>query len=202
MKIFKTIITFSDFKPGEIFVYDTIEFEGKLWIVPEWLIDSSLKRRKPKRIIALDNFLYEAIDRGKHPFRADFRLNNPIYRGILYSQTPMISNVQENPEIWYDIHEWIDIQELFFVFHWSLLLFPKSLIRITPWSLVLQFLPFYVTFRVTITDKIYGRFIWKAKIRLQRDHYNNPKEQFFLNYVIQAFYYLIFELVLKIIWPC
>ncbi len=59
MKILKTMIFFSDAEPGKIFLYDTIEYDGKFWIVPEWLINRTLGKRRPARIIPLNQYRHQ-----------------------------------------------------------------------------------------------------------------------------------------------
>jgi hypothetical protein len=55
MKILKTLIQRVD--DGELLAADTIEYEGKLWIVPEWLAGPTKGTEMPARIICLDNLL-------------------------------------------------------------------------------------------------------------------------------------------------
>jgi len=42
---------------GELLEADTIEYEGKLWIVPEWLAGPTKGTEMPARIICLAAFL-------------------------------------------------------------------------------------------------------------------------------------------------
>ena len=63
------------------FPIGTIEYEGKLWLVPEWLVNDREGWRTPKRIICLSHLKVQDL-RGKgHP--ADFAVNVPIPKSEL-----------------------------------------------------------------------------------------------------------------------
>jgi hypothetical protein len=49
---------------GTIVMIDTIEHEGGLWLVPQWLENPSQGVRSPRRIIRLDVLPYEATTFG------------------------------------------------------------------------------------------------------------------------------------------
>ena len=104
MKIFKTFITFTDAEPGKILKCDTIEFEGKFWLVPEWLEKAAIGEMQPLRIICLDLLPHQKIQRGTP---ADFVLNDPIpkcvFDGEIPPQTTLNFRILESPEIWVEI---------------------------------------------------------------------------------------------------
>ena len=81
-----TILQTAMFVSGEgkavIYLADTIEHEGKLWIVPTWLESPALPYKMPERIICLDNLPHQ-----KGPPH-DFVLNYPIPKDVLYGQVP------------------------------------------------------------------------------------------------------------------
>lgn len=81
MKIFKTMLSLE----GEAIIYqiDTIEYEGKMWLVPRWLEASSEGWKRPERIICLDELRHQ---RGSSGIPADFILNDPIPRSVLLDQ--------------------------------------------------------------------------------------------------------------------
>jgi hypothetical protein len=78
MKIFKTVVSFI----GEINRYkvDTIEYEGKMWLVPVWLDSETKGISMPARIICLDNLPHQKIQEGTD---YHFVLNCPIPRSIV-----------------------------------------------------------------------------------------------------------------------
>ena len=89
MKIFKTVVSFI----GEINRYkvDTIEYEGKMWLVPVWLDSETEDISMPARIICLDNLPYQKIQEGTD---YHFVLNCPIPRSIVGGKN------QNYKEIW------------------------------------------------------------------------------------------------------
>ena len=99
IKIFKTLLSVE----GEgIYKYDTIEYEGDLWLVPEWIDNSSEGYSRPTRIIRL-TFLPHT--RG---FSEDeYVLQNPIPKFVFEGHVPLELKrfyvVIENPEIFVDI---------------------------------------------------------------------------------------------------
>lgn len=72
---------------GEAIIYmaDTIEYEGKMWLVPEWLEAPSEGWKTPERIVCLDGFPHQKVESG---VPADFVLNKPIPKDVLYGQIP------------------------------------------------------------------------------------------------------------------
>ena len=48
----QTILVLRD--DGELFVADAIDYEGKLWLVPEWIPGPELRCERPTRLICLD----------------------------------------------------------------------------------------------------------------------------------------------------
>ncbi len=101
MKILKTLITFTDTDLGKILKCDTIEFEGKLWLVPEWLENAATGEMQPLRIICLDLLPHQKIQRSTP---ADFVLNAPIpkcvFDGEIPSETTLNFQIVESPAIW------------------------------------------------------------------------------------------------------
>jgi hypothetical protein len=84
MKIFKTIVMIED--DGSIGPCDTIQYEGRLWLVPEWLEVPSEQKTVPTRIIGL------APDRFQKPnqkYRADYFLTGSISKALLAGQIPI-----------------------------------------------------------------------------------------------------------------
>ncbi len=102
IKITKILKTMVAIQSEGIFLCDTIEYEGKLWLVPEWLDNPSKGYSMPARIICL-TFLPHT-----HGFSEDeFVLQNPIPKSVFDGHIPLeLRNsyiVIENPEIFVDI---------------------------------------------------------------------------------------------------
>lgn len=87
MKILQTFVaTSGDVETqGTIFKMDTIEHEGKLWLVPQWLENREEGWMTPARIILLDVLQHEDIRDSKLP--ADYNLNYPIPKAVLDGKT-------------------------------------------------------------------------------------------------------------------
>lgn len=83
MKIYKTIVATTD-EEGEIIRCDTIEHEGALWLVPEWLRSNSGGSLLPARIIRISEHPHQRIESGEP---ADFVLNGPVPKGLLYDRS-------------------------------------------------------------------------------------------------------------------
>jgi hypothetical protein len=96
MKLLKTMVSL---KNQGIVLCDTIEHEGELWLVPEW-IDGVPKEgySKPARIICLTSLRH-----GGGFGKADFVLNDPIPKDIWTGLVPPESatpyTMIESPDI-------------------------------------------------------------------------------------------------------
>lgn len=87
MKIFKTVVTLIDLDAlGQRMVVDTIEHEGKLWLVPEWSSTLDGKSTKPTRIICLEGLPLQANTGDRT--QAEFDLQCPMTKAILNGQAP------------------------------------------------------------------------------------------------------------------
>ncbi len=101
MKILKTLVYFSgdlEFQ-GQICAMDTIEFEGKMWLVPVWLDNREEGFSYPARIILLDTLPHE---KSRSPLE-DFLLTDPLPKAVFDGQVPPESEldyvVVERPDI-------------------------------------------------------------------------------------------------------
>ena len=81
MKIMKTLVGM-DGEPNIVLV-DTIEHEGKLWLVPKWLASPSEGVQRPERIVRIDTLQRQKIDRSKGGWAADYLLKAPMPRSVL-----------------------------------------------------------------------------------------------------------------------
>lgn len=106
MKIYKTLYAFTDAELGKIFKCDTIEFEGKFWLVPTWLENIAEGTIKPERIICLDYLPHKRTSSGSP---ADFILNRPIPKCVFDGEIPAEAtfrfDIIEHPDISIDIQE-------------------------------------------------------------------------------------------------
>jgi hypothetical protein len=104
MKIYQTIIGCIDHKNGNFLICDTIKFQGLFWIVSEWLNNPETGKRKPKRIVCMDNLQYQLAESGK-PY--NFVVTQQISIDVLYGPRPKKTSILciDSPEIWYPIPE-------------------------------------------------------------------------------------------------
>jgi hypothetical protein len=97
MKILHTLISIKDEGTS---LCDTIEYEGTICLVPEWIDNPSEGYSKPVRIICMSSFAYM---RGP----GFYTLKNPIPKCVLDGQIPIelkaLFHVVESPEIKVDI---------------------------------------------------------------------------------------------------
>ena len=104
-KVLKTIVIIQ----GEgISLYDTIEYEGKLWLVSKWLDIPSEGYSKPERIICLDALAHtNAVYNHDRSVEADFVLDDPMPKSVFDGQLSEEQKEQylviENPEIFVDM---------------------------------------------------------------------------------------------------
>lgn len=87
MKILKTTVTLIDLDAlGHTLDVDTIEHEGKLWLVPEWNDTIDGKVTMPARLICLAELPLEKNTSGGP---ADYVLQHPMTKAILNGQIPI-----------------------------------------------------------------------------------------------------------------
>ncbi len=98
-KIYQTLIYYEG-GTGEIFCIDTIEYDGKMWLVPRWLEAPSEGWKTPERIILLDSLDHQATPAD---FEADFVLNLPVPKDVFEGRIPKGSEgefvVIERPDV-------------------------------------------------------------------------------------------------------
>ena len=103
MQIYKTLVTFEDDGEDRGFVLtcDTIEHEGKFWLVGEWIESTDKKTRLPAIIVLLDNLPHQKSGDVKSNFA--FVLNQPIPKCVLSGIQPEESKfhfvIVKNPDI-------------------------------------------------------------------------------------------------------
>lgn len=91
MPVRKTLYQRQD--DGELFIADTIQYDGKWWIVPEWLQGPTAGTLCPARIVCLDGL---TLNKPAAPYqdRVDWALETPLHRDVLegrrVSQSPLV----------------------------------------------------------------------------------------------------------------
>lgn len=75
MKVFKTLVA----SEGGIYKFDTIEYQGGLWLVPKWIDMPSEGYVSPMRLIRMDVLPHQRTPGGP----GDYMLNHPVPRAVL-----------------------------------------------------------------------------------------------------------------------
>jgi hypothetical protein len=84
MKILKTLLLIQG---GNTFFHmDTIEHQGRFWLVPEWIEAPVEGWRMPKRIICLENLQRQKLN--PKAGYGDFSLSAPIPKAVLDGHDP------------------------------------------------------------------------------------------------------------------
>jgi len=98
-KIFKTSILMNN----NFYTCDTIFWQGKYWLVPEWLENIDTKKRQPKRIILVENLRHQKLSGSPH----HFAVSEPIPKDIFDGKSPSRKPYQmiNYPEVFYDTPE-------------------------------------------------------------------------------------------------
>lgn len=81
---------------SNILKLDAIEFDNKLWLVPEWYVNAKEGLTSPVRIIRFDNLEYQKLE--GHP-DCQFSLKRPIPESVLDGKTTSGYEVHESPDI-------------------------------------------------------------------------------------------------------
>jgi hypothetical protein len=68
-----------------IYEQDAIEYEGEIWLVPEWLDHKSGEHCIPARIIRLEGLRHQPAPNG---FDAEWVLNDPMPKDVLDGHVP------------------------------------------------------------------------------------------------------------------
>ena len=101
MKIYKTavIISGDPSTRGSVYKMDTIEHEGQMWLVPEWIDIPGEGWSTPVRIIRLDGLAHQKSAHRDY----DYFLNNPLPKSVFDGEIPTEVEseyvVIENPNI-------------------------------------------------------------------------------------------------------
>jgi hypothetical protein len=76
---------------ASIFLFDGIEYEGKVWLVPEWLDSPDGQWCKPKRIICVTNLRHQDL-RDRKVRSADLSVIEPMPKEILDGKIAELPN--------------------------------------------------------------------------------------------------------------
>jgi hypothetical protein len=66
---------------GAIQECDAIKYDGKLWLVPQWLDEPGRGTTKPRRIIRIDSLPHQPMT--NPAFGLDFILNGPLPKAVV-----------------------------------------------------------------------------------------------------------------------
>lgn len=101
MVVFKTFVPLED----GVYEMDTIEHEGQMWLVPEWIDIPRKGWSRPARIVCLSLLPHSVMG---PQFRCRYAVQNPIPKSVLNGQIqPQLASqyvVVENPEIEAETH--------------------------------------------------------------------------------------------------
>jgi len=95
MRVWKTIVQQAD--DGMLLACDTIEHEGKFWLVPEWLAGPIPGTERPARLVGLRAGL--PLGNAGPDYPADFLLSIPLSRDTLAGGTAQGFDVIIEPDI-------------------------------------------------------------------------------------------------------
>lgn len=84
-RIFQTMVT----DGSSLFPVDTIEYEGKFWLVPRWLFPPSKEWREPERLICISN-LGLRDHRSQQQRAADFSVLVPLPKALFFDPIPTL----------------------------------------------------------------------------------------------------------------
>jgi len=94
-KIYQTAVRVND----DVYSVDTIIYEGKIWLVPDWDELPSLKVIRPSKIIRIDLMPYQKPD----DLVFDYVLNVQFDKAVHDWKTSEGFEIEVHPEIFYDI---------------------------------------------------------------------------------------------------
>lgn len=69
---------------GKLIQVDVIEWQGKVWLVPQWLVSLDQKTRRPRRIICLSNLQHQVPGPGKW----GYVVNNTVPESLMGEGVP------------------------------------------------------------------------------------------------------------------
>jgi hypothetical protein len=108
MPIFKAILTVEG--SNETSSVSVIEYDGKFWLVPQWLENRTAGWRKPERLIFLSDLAHQILPESSS--RGHFLVSAPVPTSVLYGPAQQAVDtgyrVIHRPEIQFPIPLGID----------------------------------------------------------------------------------------------
>ena len=95
MKIAKAYVVID----GGLYKVDVIEFEGRFWLVPEWLDMPAQGVSMPRRIVSLETIPHQRIEGGNPEFVVNDPVPKAVFEGRSQSEGGQLFVVRELPEI-------------------------------------------------------------------------------------------------------
>lgn len=90
---------------GKLFIIDSIEIDGGVWIVPKWLNYQAEGTKKPERIILMPKeILQRTPDNSRYQFLATQPLPAILETAASESEIPKGYAVQFQPDLSFGIH--------------------------------------------------------------------------------------------------
>jgi len=83
----------------EIHVTDVVEYEGRFWLVPEWLDNHAEKISMPVRIVAFDRVPHLRTKGGTPEFVVEFPISKSVFEGRPSSEEAKKYDIVERPPI-------------------------------------------------------------------------------------------------------
>ena len=99
MKIFKAMLTLQGGTTPGIHKMDAIEFEGHVWLVPEWIDFHAEGITMPARIVSLANIPHERTTAPGMEVVVSFPLPAAVFAGTLKEDLERKYTVVEKPNI-------------------------------------------------------------------------------------------------------
>lgn len=100
MKIFKVLVQIAE--DGSFGTCDAIEYNKRIWLVPQWLESSTQAATRPRRLIPLDIFEHQKLS-PSNAYGADYSLRDPMPKQIfgekISEQLATLFQVVELPDI-------------------------------------------------------------------------------------------------------
>lgn len=95
MEVFKTLVSFSDEDVGQMFLVDTIRYEGRWWLVGAWLASHTTGDRTPEWLACLSSLPHSEVAGQAHRFV----LANSIPKAVLQGTGSPGYEVQRFPSL-------------------------------------------------------------------------------------------------------
>jgi hypothetical protein len=96
---YKATVIINNYGVHEVHMVDVIEYEGRFWLVPEWLDNRAQKTTTPVRIISFDRVAHHRM-KGMNPeFVVEFPIPKSVFEGRPSPEEAKQYEVFERPSI-------------------------------------------------------------------------------------------------------